>query len=232
MRLYRCPICDVGRKAPDKLATDDARRFCLKCTEKTGKLVEMIVPAHESAKAERAAARAARREQQRQREAARERIRLATWPGLREARHARWADIAKPLDPAIKRRLSAAQTIPYAYAELVNLTAPHARTPCEGTDRFLKRVGVPKVIRGDIKNRACPGGEVADIWRRVFAFVQEKSLDWVVEDIGIDHDREAVIAIRGTVLRTDLYKPDDVLILNNIITNALDLHDARAQETP
>lgn len=70
MKRYTCPHCGKGRNAPGRMAPDDVRRFCLPCSEATGKLVSMACPARETAKrqaAEKAKARAkAKREKERE----------------------------------------------------------------------------------------------------------------------------------------------------------------------
>lgn len=73
MKRYTCPTCDTGRIAPDRMSTDDVRRYCLPCSEDSGKLVEMICPARERAKAKRRKARAKRRKAERKAERERKR---------------------------------------------------------------------------------------------------------------------------------------------------------------
>lgn len=68
MRRWVCPDCGKGVNAPDRPRTDDIRRFCLPCSEKTGRLVKRTCPTldrERSAKSEKAAAKrsaAAKRE--------------------------------------------------------------------------------------------------------------------------------------------------------------------------
>lgn len=50
MKRYRCPLCAAARNAPSRMAPNDARRFCLPCTDSTGKLVEMRCPSRERSK--------------------------------------------------------------------------------------------------------------------------------------------------------------------------------------
>lgn len=59
-KRYLCERCGTGRIAPGRMAPDDVRRFCLPCSEATGKLVPLICPARERAK-ERTRQRAADR---------------------------------------------------------------------------------------------------------------------------------------------------------------------------
>lgn len=75
-----CPTCGTGRLAPSRPRKNDVRRYCLPCSEKTGRLVERVAPSLErrreesrerqaaKTKAERARARA------RQQKAAAERL--------------------------------------------------------------------------------------------------------------------------------------------------------------
>lgn len=72
MRRWVCPNGCAGVNAPDKPRTDDVRRYCLPCSEKTGRLVRRTCPAldrkreagktrsAEKAKAKRVKAKAAR----------------------------------------------------------------------------------------------------------------------------------------------------------------------------
>lgn len=55
-KQYRwvCPLCSSGKLAPSRPRKDDVRRFCLPCSERTGRLVERLSPALERARRERA----------------------------------------------------------------------------------------------------------------------------------------------------------------------------------
>ena len=68
MKRYKCPRCEVGRNAPGRMAPDDVRRFCLPCSEATGKLVTMACPARETAKARTKAKAKAKRDRDREKE--------------------------------------------------------------------------------------------------------------------------------------------------------------------
>lgn len=60
MRRFICPRCGAGINAPERLAKNDARRYCLVCSGETGKLVERTSPALERKRAagrERSAAK-------------------------------------------------------------------------------------------------------------------------------------------------------------------------------
>lgn len=47
MRKWTCPRCEDTILAPDRPRKDDVRRYCLPCSEKTGRLVERACPARE-----------------------------------------------------------------------------------------------------------------------------------------------------------------------------------------
>ena len=49
-RIWRCPICEVGIRAPSKIRKTAAQRYCLDCTAETGKLVERVCVARETKK--------------------------------------------------------------------------------------------------------------------------------------------------------------------------------------
>ena len=57
MKIWRCPACNTGTRAPERLDHLDVRRWCLRCSARTGKLVERSVPSREAEKARRADAR-------------------------------------------------------------------------------------------------------------------------------------------------------------------------------
>lgn len=44
---WKCPLCDNGLLAPQRCRMNDVRRYCLNCSEETGKLVERVAPALE-----------------------------------------------------------------------------------------------------------------------------------------------------------------------------------------
>jgi hypothetical protein len=44
---WKCLNCDSGVLAPSRPRKDDVRRYCLKCSAKTGKLVERVAPSLE-----------------------------------------------------------------------------------------------------------------------------------------------------------------------------------------
>ncbi len=42
---WKCPLCEHGLLAPSRPRMNDVRRYCLTCSEETGKLVQRIAPA-------------------------------------------------------------------------------------------------------------------------------------------------------------------------------------------
>lgn len=52
-----CPVCNTGCLAPTRPRADDTRRYCLRCSEKSGRLVRRIAPALEKAREQRVALR-------------------------------------------------------------------------------------------------------------------------------------------------------------------------------
>lgn len=63
-----CPRCEHGRLAPTRPRRDDVRRYCLPCSEATGRLVERMAPALERKREARSEALADRRKRKTQRE--------------------------------------------------------------------------------------------------------------------------------------------------------------------
>jgi hypothetical protein len=59
MKIWRCPTCDSGTRAPDRLDHLDVRRWCLSCSRRTGTLVERTIPSKETEAKRRAELRAA-----------------------------------------------------------------------------------------------------------------------------------------------------------------------------
>ena len=49
-RRWTCPHCGQGKLAPGRPRKDDVRRYCLPCSEKTGRLVERTCAANEKAR--------------------------------------------------------------------------------------------------------------------------------------------------------------------------------------
>lgn len=60
MPRWKCPKCDAGCNAPSRPRRDDARRYCLACTAKTGRLVERVCLIHEKRAEVKKASREAR----------------------------------------------------------------------------------------------------------------------------------------------------------------------------
>lgn len=67
MRRWTCPNCETGILAPERPRRDDVRRYCLPCSQQTGRLVARSCPAVEKARAaqtERTRTKAAARRKQ------------------------------------------------------------------------------------------------------------------------------------------------------------------------
>lgn len=62
MRRWVCRICGRGKTAPERMTKDDVRRWCLGCSEETGRLVERACPAVEKKRAAQRERTAARRD--------------------------------------------------------------------------------------------------------------------------------------------------------------------------
>lgn len=92
VRRWVCPLCSDGVHAPDRPRRDDARRFCLKCSAKTGRLVERTCPAHDTAERRQAeaqqAARARRAQARAERTAQRRALRAEHHAAARAAENA------------------------------------------------------------------------------------------------------------------------------------------------
>jgi len=58
-KIWRCPKCETGIRAPERLRKIDVRRYCLDCSAKAGVLVERTVPSRD---AERERAKLLRKE--------------------------------------------------------------------------------------------------------------------------------------------------------------------------
>ena len=100
-----CPVCRGGKLAPSKPRRDDVRRYCLRCSEKTGRLVERSAPALDAARDKAA--------QRRQERAAAERARKAA--GQEKAAHRaaqRLQERRAPLDRAKEMALAALALFP------------------------------------------------------------------------------------------------------------------------
>lgn len=52
-RRWKCRRCDSGVLAPSRPRSDDVRRFCLPCSEKTGRLVQRYCPSLEKERAKK-----------------------------------------------------------------------------------------------------------------------------------------------------------------------------------
>lgn len=70
MRRWVCEKCGKGVNAPDRPRRDDVRRYCLPCSERTGRLVERTCPALDRKRTEKRERDAAKRTEKAQRERA------------------------------------------------------------------------------------------------------------------------------------------------------------------
>lgn len=68
MKRWTCPQCGSTKHAPARPRRDDVRRYCLKCSDSTGRLVERVCGAADRARTERGAARQMRARVRRERE--------------------------------------------------------------------------------------------------------------------------------------------------------------------
>lgn len=75
MRRWECPRCEGGKIAPERPRKDDVRRYCLPCSEETGKLVERFCPALERERRERKERRKRKRKRKRERKRRKEKER-------------------------------------------------------------------------------------------------------------------------------------------------------------
>jgi hypothetical protein len=60
-----CPTCGNGRLAPTRPRRDDVRRYCLPCSEESGRLVERIAPALERQREKKSTKKKAARKRKR-----------------------------------------------------------------------------------------------------------------------------------------------------------------------
>lgn len=67
-RIWKCPNCADGVRAPARMRRDDARRLCLPCTGETGRFVERFCPSLDRERAEKAGRQEERRRQKAERE--------------------------------------------------------------------------------------------------------------------------------------------------------------------
>lgn len=91
LRWWRCPLCGIQKLAPSRPRNDDARRYCLRCTDKTGRLVRRTCPALERARQRSAELAAARRE--RLRSAAHQKAATASPPPADRRHHVAGYDL-------------------------------------------------------------------------------------------------------------------------------------------
>ena len=134
MKRWVCPLCGSGKLAPAKPARDDARCYCLRCTGKTGRLVERVSPAAQTSRRraeERAAVRAERGRARRATQSLQERERAAaaaeSYPGVLHVLLKRWARLSewdadiRDLKMSVRRRAESYST-GHAYYRAARIT--------------------------------------------------------------------------------------------------------------
>lgn len=67
---WKCPLCDSGVLASSRPRLDDVKRYCLKCSEKTGRLVKRVCPTLDAKRRLKTEKRAAKRQTEAQKRAA------------------------------------------------------------------------------------------------------------------------------------------------------------------
>jgi hypothetical protein len=67
VKIWRCPDCGAGARAPERLEKLDLRRWCLTCSRKKGWLIERLIPSKAAEKARRAEVRKTTAEKRRER---------------------------------------------------------------------------------------------------------------------------------------------------------------------
>lgn len=104
MKIWRCPTCNSGVRAPARMRRDNALRYCLKCTAKTGKLVERVCPSAQAERERRAAERAEADAKKRDRAAAKSASYAQTERGKLEAKAREWLKLDAFKDGLAKYR--------------------------------------------------------------------------------------------------------------------------------
>ena len=66
MKNWKCPHCNSGKRAPERPRQNDVRRYCLPCSERTGRLVERVCPALNAARQRKHAVHKERRSRKRE----------------------------------------------------------------------------------------------------------------------------------------------------------------------
>lgn len=124
-RRWKCPKCQKGVNAPERMRSDDIRRFCLPCSEETGRLVPRVcaVLARKRERSKkRGAGRAKRkRAEKRRREAPERRLR-------REERRAETA-ARRALRDRLKKRETLTRRVDATGAEMVERGYVEIRSP-------------------------------------------------------------------------------------------------------
>lgn len=160
MRRWVCPSCSAGLLAPDRPRLDDVRRYCLPCSQRSGRLVQRACPALERERAQRAERSkeraAAKRSKERQRaEAAR------SHSGVNIDREAAklWRLMApyhrgRALPEIEIRRRPAGYSTGRASSRRVVMTLGAGEPPC----------GVLMLLAHELAHSACPGSGHQERW--------------------------------------------------------------------
>jgi hypothetical protein len=90
VKIWRCPLCDDGKRAPARMRRDNALRYCLTCSGKTGKLVERVCPSAAAERERREAERKAAEIKAKDRAAAKATAHEQTERGRLEAKCREW----------------------------------------------------------------------------------------------------------------------------------------------
>lgn len=90
MKIWRCPLCNDGKRAPARMRRDNALRYCLSCTAKTGKLVQRVCPSAAAERERREAERKAAEAKIKDRAVARAAAHEQTERGQLEAKCREW----------------------------------------------------------------------------------------------------------------------------------------------
>lgn len=90
IKLWRCPICDSGIRAPERMRRNNALRYCFPCSAKAGVLVERVCPSKEQERAKDAAAKKLRETKEKEKQAAKRAAYAISEKGQLEAVIRKW----------------------------------------------------------------------------------------------------------------------------------------------
>lgn len=171
MKRWVCPSCGAGKLAPGRARKDDVRRYCLPCSERTGRLVERSVPSAVAARERKDAARREAAKREREREAARLTARhMAAGVDIRPE----WARLCRL--PYVRSLLPrGVPPITVAWSTLKDYVTGHARysgtrvhfTFYEGASRAEVRA----LLAHELAHVIAPQKGHGEAFRRTFALV-------------------------------------------------------------